>query len=101
MTVLGNSAMIEGAVNALPHLSNAAFVAYFVILLANIGPKSWSQKVHTPVIPANISPIPPHRFLPPYRSQMKDFLPKIISFLPFNTTVKSGFEYKSVMSVIY
>lgn len=40
MTVLGSSDMIERAVNDLPYLSKAAFVAYLVILLAKIGPRS-------------------------------------------------------------
>lgn len=100
ITVLGSYAIIHGAVSDLPCLSKAAFVASFVILLAKIGPKSSSQNVHTPVIPANISPIPPHLFLPPYKSQINDFFPNIISFRPFKTTVKLGFEKMSVIYVI-
>jgi hypothetical protein len=45
--------------------------------------------------------MPPHLFLPPYKSHINDFLPSIISFLPFSITVKLGLEKYSVMSVIY
>ena len=65
ITVLGNSEIIDRAVTDRPYLSNAALVAYLVILLASIGPKSGFQNVHTPVTPASISPIPPHLFLLP------------------------------------
>jgi hypothetical protein len=91
---------MQGAVSDLPCLSKAAFVAYFVILLAKIGPKSSSQNVHTPVTPAKMSPIPPHLFLPPSKSHINDFLPNIMSFLPFKTTVKFGLENLSVIYVI-
>lgn len=40
MTVLASYETMCVAVNDLPYLLKAAFVAYFVILLANIGPKS-------------------------------------------------------------
>jgi len=82
-------------------LLNADLVAYFVILLAKMGPKSWFQKVHTPAIPAKISPIPLHLFFPPSISQINDLLPKIMSLLPFKIAVKFGKEISEVISVSY
>jgi len=82
-------------------LLNAVLVAYFVILLAKMGPKSWFQNVQTPVIPAKISPIPLHLFLPPSISQINDLLPKIMSLLPFKIAVKFVKEKSEVISVSY
>lgn len=90
-TVCASSLMTEGAVNPRPSFSNAALVAILTILDAKAGPYSKSQSAHTDAVPARISPMPPHLFLPPSVRTMNDrSLPKMMSLGPLIINLKCG-----------
>jgi hypothetical protein len=57
--------MTLGAVIDRPYFIKAIFVALRMIFDAKTGPNSKFHNEQTAVTPANISPTPPHRFLPP------------------------------------